>query len=322
MTRYQILNSLDSLLLQLWKTFKFSTTNKAVLDEIQKAEGKTNTLKMLKACLTRWLTHGKTTKKVSEIFVEIVDSLYNIFAKTRDPEITGIRETLLKPEMILFNLFMADILHICNNFCKYLQGRNVRFSSLPSKVKNFKEKIISYLESPEKAFEKSVYVEQSSNYLDISNDRRQYSTGTRNKAESDEKTNEEQKRDFWINTAAPFVTDLLAEIDEAFSTASDEILKSFEVFNPSNLSKNLADLKNHFEPYVNVLGNFYGNDKTDTFRERSTTVEKIIDAQSLNDELDDFLETSKDIFEFLKKELQTKTVAYKKIFAKKKQGLM
>ena len=63
MTRYQILNSLDSLLLQLWKTFEFSTNNKAVLDEIQKAEGKTNTLKMLKASVTRWLTHGKTTKK-------------------------------------------------------------------------------------------------------------------------------------------------------------------------------------------------------------------------------------------------------------------
>ena len=140
MTRYQVVNSLDSLLLQLWKTFKFSTNNKAVLDEIQKGEGKTNTLKMLKACVIRWLTHGKTTKRVSEIFVEIVDSFDNIFAKTHDPEIAGIRETLLKPEMILFNLFMADILHICNNFCKYLQGRNVRFSSLPSKVKNLKER--------------------------------------------------------------------------------------------------------------------------------------------------------------------------------------
>ena len=98
MTRYQILISLDSLLLQLWKTFKFSTNNKAVLDEIQKAEGKTNTLKMLKACVRRRLMHGKTTKRVSEIFVEVVDSLDNIFAKTRDPEITGIRETLLKPQ--------------------------------------------------------------------------------------------------------------------------------------------------------------------------------------------------------------------------------
>ena len=57
-------------------------------------------------------------------------------------------------------------------------------------------------------------------------------------------------------------------------------------------------------------------------RERSTTVEKIIDAQSLNDEPDDFLETSKDIFQSHRKELQTKTVAYKKIFAKKKQVLM
>ena len=109
MTHYQILNLLDSLLLQLWKTFKFSTNNKAVLAEIKEAEGKTNTLKMIKACVTRWLTHGQTTKRVSEIFVEIVESFDNIFAKTCNPEITGIRETLLKPEMILFNLFMADV---------------------------------------------------------------------------------------------------------------------------------------------------------------------------------------------------------------------
>ena len=53
-------------------------------------------------------------------------------------------------------------------------------------------------------------------------------------------------------------------------------------------------------------------------RERSTTVEKIIDVQSLNDEPDNFLETLKDIFQSHKKELQTKTVAYKKNLCKEK----
>ena len=47
--KYEVLGELDFLLLQLWKKFKFSTTNKSVLEEIQQVQGNLKTLKILKA---------------------------------------------------------------------------------------------------------------------------------------------------------------------------------------------------------------------------------------------------------------------------------
>ena len=50
--KYEVLGELDFLLLQLWKKFKFSTTNKSVLEEIQQVQGNLKTLKILKASAT------------------------------------------------------------------------------------------------------------------------------------------------------------------------------------------------------------------------------------------------------------------------------
>ena len=47
--KYEVLGELDFLLLQLWKKFKFSTTNKSILEEIQQVQGNLKTLKILKA---------------------------------------------------------------------------------------------------------------------------------------------------------------------------------------------------------------------------------------------------------------------------------
>ena len=66
--KYELSGELDSLLLQLWKKFKFSMTNKSVLEEIQQVQGNLKTLKILKASASRWLSHVNSTKRVIEIF--------------------------------------------------------------------------------------------------------------------------------------------------------------------------------------------------------------------------------------------------------------
>ena len=135
--KHEVLGELDSLLLQLWIKFKLSTTNKSVLEEIQLVNPKT--LKILKASATRWLSHGNSTIRVIEIFEKIVDSLDATYEKWKDPEITGVRDALLCHSMILFNLFLADLLQISNNFCKFLQNWAMHFSLLPSRVERLKE---------------------------------------------------------------------------------------------------------------------------------------------------------------------------------------
>ena len=79
-----------------------------------------------------------------EIFEEIIDSLDAIYEKPKDPEIKFVRDALLR-HMILFNLLLADLLQISNNFFKFSRCRTIQFSSLPSKVDRIKEHLRKYM---------------------------------------------------------------------------------------------------------------------------------------------------------------------------------
>ena len=98
---------------------------------------------ILKASGNWWLTHGNSIKRMIEIFEEIIDSLDAIYEKSKDPEIKFVRDALLR-HMILFNLLLADLLQISNNF-KFSWSRTIQFSSLPSKVDRIKERLRKYM---------------------------------------------------------------------------------------------------------------------------------------------------------------------------------
>ena len=83
--------------------------------------------------------------------------------KRKDPEINGVRDALLRHNMILFNLFLADLLQISNNFFKFLQSRTIQFSSLPSKVHRMKKHFKKYKENIET--ERSFFLDYADNYL-------------------------------------------------------------------------------------------------------------------------------------------------------------
>ena len=88
---------------------------------------------ILKASATWWLSNRNSIKRVIDIFQEIIDLLDAIYEKSKDPEIKFVRDALLR-HLILFNLLLADLLQISNNFFKFSQSRTIQFSSLPSKV--------------------------------------------------------------------------------------------------------------------------------------------------------------------------------------------
>ena len=70
---FPCLQSIDSLLLGLWKTFHFSSKNRFILHEIQKAYVM-KSLNVIKAAVTRWLSHGTAWKR-RERCVMILGSL-------------------------------------------------------------------------------------------------------------------------------------------------------------------------------------------------------------------------------------------------------
>ena len=123
---------MDKLLISVWKHFKYSSVKQAVFEEAQKSM-KQKPLKILKACTTRWLTHGETCNRIVSRFESLIDALDTLFFEKRDPESKGIRDLLLDSQMILILLLLAEVLAPVNTLSRILQTRNLNFLVLEGK---------------------------------------------------------------------------------------------------------------------------------------------------------------------------------------------
>ena len=121
------------------------------------------------------MSHGNSIKRAINIFEEIIDSLDTFYEKLKDPEIKGVRDTLLR-HMILSNLFLANLLQISNNFFKFPLSWTIQFSSLPSKVDRMKERLRKYMENIET--ERSFFLDYADNYLHVADQRSELSRST------------------------------------------------------------------------------------------------------------------------------------------------
>lgn len=74
-----------------------------------------------KACVTRWLSHGRACDRVVEKYTAIVNSCDIIWHDRADPTTQGIRNILFFKNVMLMILTLSDILKPCNVFCKMLQ---------------------------------------------------------------------------------------------------------------------------------------------------------------------------------------------------------
>ena len=117
---YRELESLDKLLLLLWKSFECSLVKQAVFENAQMVDDM-KPLKILKACTKRWLTHGETSACVISRFKEVIDTLDTLTTKKRYKDEKGIREHMLSPMSILMLLLLAEVLVPINNFCCFLK---------------------------------------------------------------------------------------------------------------------------------------------------------------------------------------------------------
>ena len=243
-----------------------------------------------------------------ETFEEIVDSLDAFYEKSKDPEIKGVGDVLLH-HMILFNLFLAFLLQISNNFFKFFQSCTILFSSLLSKVDRMNERLRKYLENIET--ERSFFLNYAGNYLHVADQRSKLSRSTWEKR-LQKLTIEEQKRNFLQKIA------LLAEIDVVFKK-SDNILCAFEVLTVDNLNKHQSDSVNLFKTTVRVLVNFYGTEQVDEFQEKEPMVHGIIDKEEVMKDLPDFLLGFKDAFHCHNKKTNQAVAGLKEKLTKKKK---
>ena len=88
-----------------------------------------NAQQKLNSCITR--------------FKPLVAALDAIYKDKEDLDAKCIRDILLTPDIILMLLLLAELLVPINNFCKFLQMRNLNYSLVMTKY----QRVVSKLES-------------------------------------------------------------------------------------------------------------------------------------------------------------------------------
>ena len=91
--------------------FHYSSLNRNIFAELQKAYG-LKALQLIKAAVTRWLSHGSACRRCRERYDQIVEALDEILASNRNAEWIGYRTTLLKPRTVLQITFLKDFLSV------------------------------------------------------------------------------------------------------------------------------------------------------------------------------------------------------------------
>lgn len=123
------LETVDSFLLGLWKAFHFSSKNRFILTELQNAYGM-KALSIIKAAITRWLSHGAACKRCRERYPLIIESLDDIIVKNPKAELIALRDQMLDGKMLLQICFLEDVLSITNILSRVLQSDHKEFGAL------------------------------------------------------------------------------------------------------------------------------------------------------------------------------------------------
>ena len=172
----------DSLLLNLYLLMKNSSVKQSIFEEIQQAY-ELPSLKLVKAAVTRWLSHGQAVKRVLDRYETLVASLDQIYVRKHEPAVCGLRDNLVKTKIIVALCFFTDVLLSTNKLQKFLQGSRLDFMEIPSVVNTLIEKLKAKRENP--ALSQGCYYSKLEEFFDISSRSEGARFQTRSDKESD-----------------------------------------------------------------------------------------------------------------------------------------
>ena len=120
------LESINTLLLGLWKAFYYSGKNRNILRSLQEAYG-IKALNLVKAVITRWLSYGAAFKRCRERYHSIIEALDDIISTTNNPELVTYRNTLLDTETVYQIIFLEHVFSVTNVLSLLLQSDKKAF---------------------------------------------------------------------------------------------------------------------------------------------------------------------------------------------------
>lgn len=85
--------------MNLYLLLKHSSIKQSIFEEVQNAY-ELRALKLIKAVVTRWLSHGKAVQRVLDRYEALVASLDAIYLRKQEPAVRGLRDELIQPKVI------------------------------------------------------------------------------------------------------------------------------------------------------------------------------------------------------------------------------
>lgn len=273
-TQFSWLSEIDTLLLGLWKAFHYSSLNRHIFAKLQETYG-LKVLQLIKAVVTRWLSHGAACKRCRERYSQIVEALDDILTKNSNAEWFGYRSTMLKPITIFRLTFLEDVLSITNPLCLLLQSDKKDFGAIAravdstlsnlQEIKDDRESI--FLES----FKKSGDLIERVSLIEMRNT---VAGATRKQSRIDPSLSRDE---FHSTTIKPFIDALIKEITVAFDLSDLPILNAFLKLDPADLPENSSpEIRCFGVEELQVLHNFYGNEAKDQYHGRTTRCKKLL----------------------------------------------
>ena len=263
MSEFKWLQKIDGLLLGLWKTFHYSGVNRVILKELQEAYGM-KPLQLVKAVVTRWLSHGAACQRCRERYVPIIEALDGIICTTQRADIIGYRSEMLKPRTVFEITFLEDVLSVTNILSLVLQSDHKDFGSIIRATEATIQALKKMRESVDslhlKSFRESVdIIEQIESF----ERRNVLSHSTRKRSLVD---NEISMQDFHKKVAKPFLS-ALDEINAAFDLSCVGPVEALLAVDPASIPDSSdVNFKSYGEQDLKKSFDFYGKAVTDVFQ--------------------------------------------------------
>ena len=211
--------------------------------------------------------HGEASKRLVSRFESLVDALDTLISGKAAPDIKGIRDELFEPNTILMLLLLSDVLAHVNRFLRYLQTRNLIYSTVSRKFSQLIESLTKLLNA-----DGALFTEFALPFLLLSKKRIMLSRRLRCHNLIEEEDLYTLITKFKSNVKTPFMNDLIAELNDALKI-NDPVLLAFDVFNVCvNFPE--KERKHHTE----VLLTFYGIAQSSTFQSNNSVAPAVLNS--------------------------------------------
>ena len=120
----------------------------SIFEEVQQTYN-LSSLKLIKAAVTRWLSHGQAGQRDLYRYKALVAALDAIYLCKREPAVRGLRDNLIKPITIATLCILTDVLSMTNSMQRFLQSSRLSFVEIPKEKEKLIEKLKAKYDSPQ-----------------------------------------------------------------------------------------------------------------------------------------------------------------------------